>query len=86
MLLPLAPLRRCSWPVVFTFLASWNDYLFASALITNRGLYTAGLGMAEFGAGYEAITAGLIFSILPVGLYMLVQRHIAGSLTAGALK
>jgi ABC-type glycerol-3-phosphate transport system permease component len=43
--------------------------------------------MAELiGAGYEAITAGLIFSVLPVGLFMLVQRHIVRGLMAGALK
>ncbi len=85
----LLPLSRSALvaALVVAFLASWNDYLFASAFITKGGLYTAGLGMAELiGAGYGAITTGLIFSVLPVGLYMLVQRHIARGLTAGALK
>jgi len=85
----LLPLARSALvaALVVAFLASWNDYLFASAFITKRGLYTAGLGMAELtGAGYEAITAGLVFSVLPVGLYMLVQRHIVRGLMAGALK
>jgi ABC-type glycerol-3-phosphate transport system permease component len=85
----LLPLARSALvaALVVAFLASWNDYLFASAFITKRGLYTAGLGMAELiGAGYEAITAGLIFSVLPVGLFMLVQRHIVRGLMAGALK
>ncbi len=63
----------------------------ASTFITDKNLYTAGLGMAEFiTAGNTALVqmvgAGLIFSILPIGLYMLVQRHIARGLTAGALK
>jgi len=82
----LLPLSRSALvaALVVAFLASWNDYLFASAFITKGGLYTAGLGMAELiGAGYGAITTGLIFSVLPVGLYMLVQRHIARGLTAG---
>jgi multiple sugar transport system permease protein len=85
----LLPLSRSALvaALVVAFLASWNDYLFASAFITSRDLYTAGLGMAELvGAGYQAVTAGLIFSVLPVGLYMLVQRHIVRGLTAGALK
>jgi multiple sugar transport system permease protein len=83
----LLPLSRSALvaALVVAFVASWNDYLFASAFITSRGLYTAGLGVAELG-GYGAITAGLIFSVLPVGLYMLAQRHIARGLTVGALK
>jgi multiple sugar transport system permease protein len=84
----LVPLSRSALvaALVVAFLASWNDYLFASVFVTTRGLYTAGLGVAELMGGYQAVTAGLIFSVLPVGLYMLVQRHIARGLTAGALK
>jgi multiple sugar transport system permease protein len=35
---------------------------------------------------YQMVAAGVIFSILPVTLFMVVQRHIARGLTAGALK
>ncbi len=89
-LLPLAKSGLIATMTV-AFFGSWNDYLFASAFITQKGLYTAGLGMAEFitsgnTALYQMVTAGLIFSILPVGLYLGVQRHIARGLTAGALK
>ena len=89
----LLPLSRSGLiaVIVVAFFGSWNDYLFASTFITDKSLYTAGLGMAEFiTAGNTALVqmvgAGLIFSILPIGLYMLVQRHIARGLTAGALK
>ncbi len=89
----LLPLARSGLIAAATvaFFGSWNDYLFASAFITEKGLYTAGLGMAEFitagnTALYQMVTAGLIFSILPVALYLGVQRHIARGLTAGALK
>jgi len=89
----LLPLSRSGLiaVIVVAFFGSWNDYLFASTFITDKNLYTAGLGMAEFiTAGNTALVqmvgAGLIFSILPIGLYMLVQRHIARGLTAGALK
>ena len=59
-LVPLFRARRWWRRSLSLSFASWNDYLFASAFITTRGLYTAGLGMAELGAGYQAITARLI--------------------------
>ena len=43
LLLPLSRAGLVAVAVVAFFL-SWNDYLFASALITNRSQYTAGLG------------------------------------------
>jgi multiple sugar transport system permease protein len=89
----LIPLSRSGLVavIVVAFFGSWNDYLFASAFITQRSLYTAGLGIATFiGDGqvelYQLIGAGVVFSILPVALYLGVQRHIARGLTAGALK
>jgi multiple sugar transport system permease protein len=89
----LLPLSRSGLVavIVVAFFASWNDYLFASAFITERSLYTAGLGIGTLiGDGevqlFQLVAAGLIFSILPVSLYLGVQRHIARGLTAGALK
>ena len=77
--------------MVVAFFASWNDYLFASAFITERAKYTAGLGISTFIGNvvvqlYQLLAAGLIFSIIPVALYLFAQRHIVRGLTAGALK
>jgi multiple sugar transport system permease protein len=76
---------------VVAFFGSWNDYLFAAQFVTDRSLYTAGLAIATFRSEgniqlnlQEA--AGLIFSILPVVLYLSVQRHVVRGLTAGAVK
>jgi multiple sugar transport system permease protein len=85
----LLPLSRGALvaALVVAFLAGWNDYLFASALITKINLYTAGLGMAELiGGADQAVAAGLIFSIIPVALYLFLQRHIARGFTAGVLR
>ena len=76
---------------VVAFLGSWNDYLFASAFITQRSLYTAGLGIATFISEgdiqlYQLEAAGVVFSLLPVILYLAVQRHVVRGLTAGAVK
>jgi multiple sugar transport system permease protein len=76
---------------VVAFFGSWNDYLFAAQFVTDRNLYTTSLAIATFRTEgniqlnlQEA--AGLIFSILPVALYLLVQRHVVRGLTAGAVK
>ncbi len=65
--------------------------MFASAFVTNRGLYTAGLGISTFISEediqlYQLQAAAVVFSLVPVALYMIVQRHIVRGLTAGAIK
>jgi multiple sugar transport system permease protein len=76
---------------VVAFFASWNDYLFAAQFITDRSLYTAALAIATFRSEGDVQlnlqeAAGLIFSILPIILYLSVQRHVVRGLTAGAVK
>jgi multiple sugar transport system permease protein len=90
LLLPLSRPGLVAVAVV-AFFGSWNDYLFASALITNRGQYTAGLGIATFISQqdvpiFELQAAGVVFSLLPVIFYMFVQRYVVRGLTAGAVK
>ena len=97
---PIGVLRRMTLPLsrtglvavaVVAFFGSWNDYLFASALITNRSQYTAGLGIATFISQqdvpiFELQAAGLVLSLLPVIFYLCVQRYVVRGLTAGAVK
>jgi multiple sugar transport system permease protein len=89
----LLPLSRPGLVAVgiVAFFGSWNDYLFASAFITSRGLYTAGLGISTFISDQtiqldQLEAAGVVFSLLPVLLYLTVQRHVVRGLTAGAVK
>ena len=61
------------------------------AFITQHSLYTAGLAIATFSQEgdiqlYQLEAAGVVFSILPVALYLAVQRHVVRGLTAGAVK
>jgi multiple sugar transport system permease protein len=76
---------------IVAFFGSWNDYIFASAFITNNNNYTAGLGLATFITDQvvhvnQLEAAGVVFSALPILLYVLVQRHVVRGLTAGAVK
>ena len=76
---------------VIAFFASWNEFLFASTLITKNDLYTASLGLATLMTQLDTplfvlMAAGVTFSILPVFFYMAIQRHLLRGLTAGAVK
>jgi multiple sugar transport system permease protein len=76
---------------IVAFFGSWNDYLFAAAFLTKRSLYTAGLGISTFISDQtikldQLEAAGVVFSLLPVILYLTVQRHVVRGLTAGAVK
>lgn len=89
-LLPLSQPGLVAVAVV-AFFGSWNDYIFASAFLTDRDLYTAGEGIATFVSQQDVqltqlIGAGVIFSVIPVVLYLLVQRYVVRGLTAGAVK
>jgi multiple sugar transport system permease protein len=76
---------------IVAFFGSWNDYLFAAAFLTNQSLYTAGLGISTFITDQninldQLEAAGVVFSLLPVLFYLMVQRHVVRGLTAGAIK
>ncbi len=89
----LVPLSRPGLVAVaiIAYFGAWNDYLFASAFVTDRSLYTAGEGLASFiSAGnyalFELMGAGVIFAAIPIALYLLVQRNVIRGLTAGSVK
>ena len=76
---------------VVAFFFSWNEYLFSSTLITDPGKIPASVGIATLISQLDSpvqqlLAAGLLFSILPVVFYVLVQRLIVAGLTAGAVK
>jgi len=76
---------------VIAFFASWSEFLFASTLVTDNDLYTASLGIATLMTQldtplFELMAAGVVFSVLPVLFYMLIQRHVLRGLTAGSVK
>jgi multiple sugar transport system permease protein len=77
---------------VVGFFFSWNEYLFASTVIsTDSGLLPGSVGLSTLMGMYDTPTqlllaAGLIFSALPVVFYILIQRYMISGLTAGAVK
>jgi multiple sugar transport system permease protein len=76
---------------VVAFFAAWNEYLFALILIQSSSFQPASVGIPNLKATTttpveQYMAAGLIFSILPVVFYLVMQRYIISGLTAGAVK
>ena len=77
---------------VFTFITSWNEFIFANTLLGPGQTHTITLWLALLTGGQRAIdwgavmAASTLISIPVVIFFLLVQRKIAYGLTAGAIK
>jgi ABC-type glycerol-3-phosphate transport system permease component len=89
-ILPLsaAPLAALA---VFTFLGSWDDYLFPGIVLTDPNVRTLPLALAGlkslFWERYEIFSAGAMITVVPVMiLYTFMQKHFVRGLTMGGAK
>jgi len=76
---------------MFTFIRSWNEFLFALVLLQSQSLRTLPLGLASFQEEYtyrwDLMMAGGAIIALPVlFFFLLMQRFIVQGLLGGALK
>ncbi|MFD0695944.1 carbohydrate ABC transporter permease [Paenibacillus sp. GCM10027628] len=76
---------------IFTFLAAWNELMFATTFINNTNLMTItvainslrGLHMTEYGP----IAAGMVIATIPtIVLYAFLSEQVQKSIVAGAIK
>lgn len=77
--------------LLFTFMQSWNEYLFSQSLVTVDRMYTIPVGIAMFMGEYqtewnELMAASILASVPVIVLFLLVDKHLMGGLTAGAVK
>ena len=89
----MLPLLR---PVVatlalFTFLASWSDFLWPLIAITDQKLYTLPVALAaisrEHGGDTELMMAGAVITTAPVLLvFVTLQRHYFSGMLGGGVK
>jgi multiple sugar transport system permease protein len=76
---------------VSAFFYGWNEYLFASTMITNEDIRPASLGLAAF-LGFSGplvtrvMAAGFVYALPPTIFYLLAQRRLVVGITAGAVK
>ena len=78
---------------IFNFLGLWNQFLLPVALNTNRDNYVLSQGMASFASqanyavDFGALFAAVVITVVPVFIvYLIFQRQLQGSLTAGPMK
>jgi putative chitobiose transport system permease protein len=88
----LLPIVRPSLAAVaiFTFVTSWNDFLWPSLMLHTRDGMTLPVGLAAlqgfFSSDARSIAAGVTMTIIPILLFfILVQRYFVRGL-AGAVK
>jgi multiple sugar transport system permease protein len=76
---------------IFSFLASWDEFVWALTVINDPNKRTLPIAIALF-QGEHATSWGLVFAasviaVIPVILvFVTFQRHLVGGLTAGAVK
>ena len=79
---------------IFTFMLSWNDYLYALVLLTDDAVRTLPIGLnASFmnhnmsANDWGNVMAASVLSAIPVFVaYLVLQRWLVGGLAAGAVK
>jgi multiple sugar transport system permease protein len=89
-LLPIA------WPgvaatAIFTFIRSWNDFMFALTLISDNSLKTVPIGLANFFGQYTTqwnlvMSASVLATLPTLIIFLFLQRLLVSGLAAGAVK
>ena len=88
----LLPIIRPSLAAVaiFTFVTSWNDFLWPSLMLHTRDNMTLPVGLVAlqgfFSSDFRAIAAGVTMTVVPIIIFFMVfQRHFVRGLS-GAVK
>jgi multiple sugar transport system permease protein len=76
---------------IFSFLGSWNDFMWPLIVLTDSSLHTLPVALASLSREHvqdaELMMAGSVVTIAPVLLLFLVlQRHYLAGLTLGSVK
>jgi multiple sugar transport system permease protein len=76
---------------ILSFLATWNEFLFAVSLTSSKTAKTTPVALASMQAAFETrwavMTAGAVLASIPVLLLLFfAQRYIVRGLTFGAVK
>jgi len=76
---------------IFTFLASWNDFMWPLIVLTDGALHTAPVALASLSREHvqdsELMMAGSVVTVLPVlVLFLGLQRYYLQGLLVGSVK
>lgn len=76
---------------IYTFIAAWNEFLFALTFITSQDKMPLTLGLYRFvgrwSSQWELLTTAAFLAIIPVlTLFYVIQRQLVAGLAGGAVK
>lgn len=76
---------------IFTFITSWNDFVWPLIVLINPGGQTLQVALATLISvnftDFGAIMAGAVISVFPlIGVFLIGSRHFIANVAAGALK
>ena len=76
---------------LFAFINGWNEYLFASTFMKSYENWTLPMGIASFQGQYTTnwgtlMAGSVLVTIAVVVLFLALQKHLVGGMTAGAVK
>lgn len=76
---------------IYSFITSWNEYMFANILTVEKSMKTIPVAIAEFNGSYvikwNDMMAGSVISSIPLLiLFIFLQKYFISGLTAGAVK
>lgn len=76
---------------IFVFVLSWNEFLFASIIMSSGSLKTVPVGISEFVTSFdirwgEIMALGTLATLPVVIMFMMVQRFFLSGVLSGAVK
>ncbi len=76
---------------IFTFMGTWNDFMWPLIVLTDNDMYTLPVALAnllgEHVQDTELMMAGSVLTVLPVlAVFMVLQRHYIEGLMIGGIK
>jgi multiple sugar transport system permease protein/raffinose/stachyose/melibiose transport system permease protein len=77
--------------VVFAFVSTWNEYLFALCFATDSSVKTLPIGLTEFTSEFNTdwggvMAASMVMTVPIAILFLAFQNLFVGGLTTGATK
>lgn len=76
---------------IFTFIGSWNDYVWPLVILVNPNVQTLQPALAQlntmYSTNYGWVMAGALISVLPlIAIFIIGSRHFIANIAAGAVK
>lgn len=76
---------------VFSFMQSWNSYLWPLIMVSDRSMMTLPLGLStiqgRWTTDWNLLMAGVVISVIPILMvYLLAQKHFIQGITLSGLK